>query len=493
MSSFEKLTVKIPNEIYRLQQRSLDRTILSKEDRFPIKIKEINGKRSFSGVVRNLSTLGLGIDILEDSEIGKRKLGFVTELDQSIVVSIEFPNNEIGRKIPGRITHWKSNDAEKSVYLGISCTFPIAQGDEHSLEDYLLERRYPDVFRARSVLDYERVWKMLQSLDKVIHVDSSKKDSSIVTWKKTSWSHKPLHRIYLLNNQEDPEKIHGTLSVSRFYSKTWLIHQLAVDGTKGQALSHQLYGRALDFLRQTEEVGYTIGTWPKEVNVFKRYYLEFVQNDDSQFHYLEECNFLEFPVQQTIQLLEKNHFASEFSIEPFNYRAQKDVLQFLRSKYPAIFLESLNLSEYQMLLEDLQNYYGRVGLKRNREILLAYSKDKKTVGFSIVEFGSNNQNIFSLFDNFRIYSLEKDPQIAFQIKIKLLLETFKIYFKNGIRHVTCWSDDADLKKFASIFNQPIHVYFWIANAVRMKAFLRHLDRLHGRMSTIRSSRTSTKN
>lgn len=488
VNTAENFQIQIPTEINRIHQRGLDRTLLSKEDQFSIKIREINGQRSFIGVVQNLSTLGLGIEILEKSENGKRKHGSITDLDQSVVVSIEFPDNEIGRKIPGRITHWKMNELDQSIYLGISCTFPIAQGDEHSLEDYLLERRYPDVFRARSVLDYERVWKMLQSLDKVIHVDSSKKDSSIVTWKKTSWSHKPLHRIYLLNNQEDPEKIHGTLSVSRFYSKTWLLHQLAVDGTKGQALSHQLYGRALDFLRQTEEVGYTIGTWPKEVNVFKRYYVEFIENDPAEYHYLEPCLILEYPVQEAKAELEKANISNDITIEPFNYRVQKDVLQFLRSKYPSVFLESLNLSEYQMLLEDVQKNYGRVGLKRSREILLALSKDKKILGFSIVEYGSNNQNIFSLFDNFRIFSLIDDPNFSYQIKTKLLLETMKIYSKVGIGRAISWTNDLDLEKCVTNCERTLDAYFWVANAVRMKAFLRHLDRLHGRISIIRSSR-----
>ena len=125
VNTAENFQIQIPTEINRIHQRGLDRTLLSKEDQFSIKIREINGQRSFIGVVQNLSTLGLGIEILEKSENGKRKHGSITDLDQSVVVSIEFPDNEIGRKIPGRITHWKMNELDQSIYLGISCTFPM--------------------------------------------------------------------------------------------------------------------------------------------------------------------------------------------------------------------------------------------------------------------------------------------------------------------------------------------------------------------------------
>jgi hypothetical protein len=276
--------------------------------------------------------------------------------------------------------------------------------------------------------------------------------------------------------------------VSRFYTKTWLIHQLAVDGTRGRVLSHQLYGRVLDFLRQSAEVKFTVGTWPKEARVFHRYYLDFIQSDpDPSNHYLEPCLILEFPVTETVKELASAR-DSNLEVRPFDYGHQDEVLGFLRSKYPPIFLQALDLDEFRMCLEDVRDYYDRVALRRKREILLAFAPGDVLVGFSLVEYGSANQNIFSLFDNFRLFALTSDPVQATLVKKVLLEATMRVYAQAGIANAITWTSDPEMEALVSCCRLELDAYFWIANAKRTKAFLRHLDRLHGRMSTLRAAR-----
>lgn len=483
-SEKEIIALEVPATVHRIHRRRLDRTELGSGEKFPVTLREMNGRRCLSGIAINISPVGFGIEVRLDERQNADRL---RTLHQDLVFLAEIPGISARNPTPARVVHFRMSADGSTAHLGIACIVPIAVGDEPSLEDFLLEHRYPDVVRARTDEDYEKIWRMLFNLDKVVHVDASRKESSIATWKKSSWSPAPLHRIYLLRNPENPAKTRGTLSVSRFYSKTWLIHQLAVDGTRGRVLSHQLYGRVLDFLRQTEEVKFTVGTWSKDARVFQKYYLDFIHADpDPSNHYLEQCSYLEFPVTDTLQELEKSPMA-DYVMRPFDYTSQGEILRFLRGSYPPIFLEALDLDEYRMCLEDVHDYYGRVALQRNREILLAHKPGGGLAGFALVEYGSPNQNIFSLFDNFRLFPLVEGLEAA-MVRKELLRAAMQVYARVGIPRATIWTADQELERSVSCCSPGIEVYFWIANTRRIKAFLRHLDRLHGRMSTMRATR-----
>ncbi|HLG18718.1 MAG TPA: hypothetical protein VI895_02740 [Bdellovibrionota bacterium] len=481
----DDLALETPTVVQRIHRRRLDRTDLPSAERFPVNVREMSGQRHLFGVVTDLSPVGFGIEVPLDKQ---RTAERIRGLNRDLVLVADIPGNPARNSTPAKVAHLEVDPGASVARLGVACTVPLAVGDEPSLEDFLLERRYPDVVRACTDADYEKIWQMLFSLEKVVHVDAGRKESSVVTWKKTSWSPAPLHRIYLLRNPEDTSKTQGTLSVSRFYNRTWLIHQLAVDGTRGRVLSHQLYGRVLDFLRQTAEVKFTIGTWPKEARVFHRYYLDFIQADpDPSNHYLEPCLILEFPVAETLKELE-GFPGDNLVVRPFDYGKQDDILRFLRSKYPPIFLQALDLDEYRMCLEDVRGYYDRVALQRNREILLAFAPGEVLVGFALVEYGSANQNIFSLFDNFRLFTLFGNGPQATLIRKVLLEATMRVYARAGISRAITWTSDPEMETCVSCCRRELDAYFWIANAKRTKAFLRHLDRLHGRMSTRRAAR-----
>lgn len=478
-----------PSNLYKLGQRVLDRVSLPSPGKFSVHIQEMSGRRRFAATLADISSQGLGLRVQGDARDGVRRF-----LSADLHVLVEPRIESVDREtVPATVAHWRLED-DGTISIGLKCHIPIAVGDRNSLEDFLLDQKYPHVRRSKTNEDYSSVWDlMIHQLENVIHVDSARKTSSIITWKKTSWSQRPLHRIYILKDEGLAETT-GTLSVSRFYSRSWLIHQLAVDASKGKIMSHELYGRVLDFLRQSDEASYTVGTWPKTARVFQRYYLDFIQNDAPDMHYLEDTWILEFDTQRALEEVQAKKRPLPLSIRPFQYSDQTEILSELRKRFPPIFMKALDLQEYDMKLRDIDVLYGRVGLERKREIYLAHMKNE-LVGFSIVEWGSKNQNIFSLFDNFRIITTAAaKPEDVFQIKLALLEKTLLHYEKLGIDQVITWSKDEDMKNGLQTCHLSLDAFFWIANARQMKKFLRHLDRFHGRMESIKllRSRRETK-
>ena len=306
----------------------------------------------------------------------------------------------------------------------------------------------------------------------------------MLTWKKSSWSTRPIHRLYLLKDREEQESAAyvGTFAASRYYSRTWLLHQLGVDGTRAQVLSHQLYGRVVDFLRQTEDVKFVMGTFPKNARVFQRYYLDFIRGDpEGDKHHLEETNIMEFEVDRCLDDL---HGVAAVGMEVVPYRLgdQAYVLEVLSRSHSPLYLEAHDLKPFDLLLEEVSDIYERVSLRRGRNIFMA-RKQGRDVGFAIVECGSEDQNVFSLFDCFRIYVV--DEAFAEETKAALLRRVLEHYREKNIAHAIAWSDDAAFGKLCPSAKLFYEVYYWVAKADRMKPFLRHLDTLHGTMTVLR--------
>ena len=126
-----------------------------------------------------------------------------------------------------------------------------------------------------------------------------------------------------------------------------------------------------------------------------------------------------------------------------------------------------------------------MALRRSREILVA-KKQGQVLGFAIVEWGSKDQNVFSLFDQFRLYVLQEEQKE--EICRVLFARIFALYQKHHISTAICWSQDTSLVSYVPSGKVFHDAYYWIVKATRMQAFLRHLDRLHGRMDTLRSRR-----
>jgi hypothetical protein len=478
-----------PTELYRIHWRQLDRSVLREDEMLPVRIREATGRRHARGRIADLSPRGLGVLLDPDPKDGNRRwLG----LDQNIIVEPQIPGLSGRDAVPAKVAHWREGEIGEPLRLGISCTIPLALGDQHSLEDFLLERKYPNVKRARTSEDYGEVWRLISlAFQTLTPADVSKKESSIITWKKASWSHVPINRIYLLKSEEQQQgESIGTFSASRYYHRTWLLHQLGVDGSKGLLLSHQLYGRVVDYLRHTDDIKYVMGTFPKDSRVFQKYYIDFIRNDpNAQFHYLEETNILEFDVAQAAAVTSEPNAPSHISLSRFSLKDQSYIFGELKKRFSPMALDALDLREFDPELMDVAAIYHRVALRRNREITVAHVHGRP-VGFAIAEWGSDDQNVFSLFDNFRIFCTEVNDKTAEAIKRALLEHVMKAYAKLGVRVAISWTTDTSLASLVAggkIFHDA---YYWIAASNRMGPFLRHLDRIHGRTQAIRHARTT---
>ncbi len=481
-----KCFVYYPNSVFLVHHRDLDRTQIPKEEIVTVKIKEVSGRRSLLGNILDLSVKGLKINIpINERCDSQRILGF----ERDVIMTVNIPGVDRMDPIPGRVTNW-FNGVE-AVHIGTSCFIPLSVGDQESVEDFLLDKKYPNVKRSKSSSDHLQVWRLLQkTLEKIAPPDMTRKDESIITWKKTSWCRRPIHNLYLLYSDQAKNNQHeaiGTIAVSRFYSKTWLLHQLGVDGSSGQLLSHQLYGRTLDFLRNTDDVKYTIGTWPKASSVLKKYYLEFIERDPfPQYHYLEQTNVVDFYVVKVLSSLKARVLPTNIKILEANARQCQEILQDLRNKYPDIFLDALDLRDFDMHLESTNALYESVSLKRGRNILSAMDGNELK-GYAILDYGSKYQNVYSLFDNFKIFTLGNDSRDN-EIKLMLLREVMVVYHSMGIEMAMSWTKDKILTSGLDGTDVFLEAYLWVANTKRMKSFLRHLDSIQGRINVIRGAR-----
>ena len=333
------LHVKFPKRITRIHQRKSDRFFLEETEYIDATLQEVTGKRHVPVRIVDLSSQGFGLRIgLKDQKEVERILG----LDEHMVI---YPNKSQRldeTPFSAKIAYWKQEN--DTIHLGVSCPIPLALGEKDALEDFFLGKKYPNVRRVKTDQDYQDVWRLItEAFQTLTPVDPSKTESSIVTWKKASWSPYPLNRMYVLDSDEAKNQIAATISTSRFYHRTWLIHQLAVDQSLAQVLTHPLYSSVVDYLQQTRDVQYLTGCWPKELRVFKRYYLDFIRNDsDQEAHYLEETNILEFNIERACKDLPASIKCNGIEVDAMERAEEMEILLYLEQKYPALFLDALD-------------------------------------------------------------------------------------------------------------------------------------------------------
>lgn len=465
----------VPELVYRVRRRVSDRVNLNVSEQILVELREKNGRRNFKMHIQNLSIKGLGL-VSNDKNIFSRLI----ELDKEVYVKPHIPGLQRSEWLPAKVVHWKK--IGELFIIGIDCELPLGFGEETYVEDFLLRKKYPNVIRANSQKDYILAWNILDEAYKhFTPVDQQKLNDVIISWLKTSWSRKPLHRVYLLQKNSQTSKTNktlGTISASLFYSKTWLVHQLAVDGTQGQILSHQLYGRAFDYLKQTRNVKYITGIWPKGHRVFQKYYVDFIREDSSvNPHSLSETRVFHLDTQlalDSVQPLSKEIYSKECeSLDDWS-----EIYNHLKTKFPVFVLDAMDITPVDFELRDVDELYMTVALDRKRKWLIFFEEDK-LLAFSLIEWSSGSHSVFDLFNQFRIFFLADPHGYSDKVMKTVFGKILQVYADNNIKKTIFTDPIINPHNFlagSEFFGEAL---LWIGSTKNTNGFLRHLDRLHG--------------
>ncbi len=236
--------------------------------------------------------------------------------------------------------------------------------------------------------------------------------------------------------------IEATLSATRIYQGTWLIHQLAV--ANDLKANSRLYREALfaSYCHTFEYVHATNGScWALWYAEDKRWnklaHKAFVTKQCSTgkvflkpFRLMEtSCSGPQLPQLEGLEI-------GSPSPEEIG-----DLLSIASQNKSKQYIEALDLCPSRFDMQNIKKIMDNAGFCRERRVIVA-RQSGEPVAAAILEAGDNAMNLFRLYDSVRLFSMVDDGQLAYPILIE---EARTWYRKRNKEAFVCFVEDNNIE------------------------------------------------
>lgn len=449
------LFFEIPEKIFLVHRRRLDR-LTFKDNSTKITIDAPN---TFSvGIIKNISPRGFAVTV------NHKELNF--QLFDAITVF--FLDN---CRVFVEILH--INHTEDSTIIGCRVF-------DESLDEYkrwiteIVPFFFPNVVKVQSRDDRSDLAKVFQNSLLGGHFSPS---SFLVA----SEQKQPKGSFFLLKDGDRPC---AALATHQIYSKTWLIYTLGLTKDFSTRLPNNLFNRISWYLTGENSATYLSGFWPSQTKLFDRSYTAFALKDfNPSDHHLETIDILQFKSKN----LSKSDFPDGIKCELAHPNDWLKIREIIQSNYSVVYQDALDLNSgfEEVLNGDFIN--------GNKRFILVAKKTEKILGIAILECTKNSPLTFGLSNTFRfIFEDGVDQSVVSQI---LFENSLSLYNQEKISVCTLYLAK-EHKFLCPKFKEPVarleNIYFWIVRNTRMKAFIRHLDRLDWELKFLEKNKANIK-
>ncbi|MGZ7081187.1 MAG: hypothetical protein ACXVJT_17365, partial [Thermoanaerobaculia bacterium] len=137
-------------------------------------------------------------------------------------------------------------------------------------------------------------------------------------------------------------------------------------------------------------------------------------------------------------------------------------------------------------LGDLNGRFAKLGVRRQRRLLLALENDAP-IGFALAEVSSPGLNLYEALSSFRIFVLAAGAHVGDEVRASLLSALLPIYRQSGRRLARGIIDprDADSFRRLGIVLDDKQSMCWTAHRSIHQRFAEHVNRFFERLEARR--------
>jgi hypothetical protein len=212
-------------------------------------------------------------------------------------------------------------------------------------------------------------------------------------------------RCWLYHGEGDDHAA-GTICTSRVYSKTWLIHHMAVDREMSAAqkliILADLFPRtAFQWLAGAEEGAYVVGYFDAHRTFNQGTFLQFFDGQRCKdCHDVQQLHLWDVQLDQLVLPAS----VPGLDVRPVTEAETEELSRFLRERDGELLYRAFDLAPESFALEPL----SATSLRRHRRAVVAVS-DGTVLGYGLLEAAARGTNIFSLYDTCRVIVLGQTP------------------------------------------------------------------------------------
>ncbi|MFH1017884.1 MAG: PilZ domain-containing protein [Pseudomonadota bacterium] len=468
--------VSLPQKIYKVHRRFGDRRPVSGSD-LKVAIQGPDKRNLFSGELVDFSDRGFGV------RCGKEalKLPLLEEVEVQIKRASDPPVS-----FKAEVAHTTPLPDNTAFVLGVRITRAADPAMLQSFLGSLCVKAFPTVRAARENQDFEGVADLLTAMAGVARLPN--RERLIEAWKRLGEGPERPAEIFL---QQRGGRVTATMTASRVYSATYLLHTFAIEKRDAFHLPVEMFYRMFDFIMRERTAEFACGMWPASHRFMDRYYGTFVRRDfDPTDHHFETTRVMRFvPAQGEDPFKAQGRYRTGIATREDEIAAWETA----KSKLSPVLYEASDWGRKDIKLSEIGESYAKAGHLRRREIVTVKDGDS-LLAFAVVEISSGAAGVFGLSNSFRIFFMRggQGRSSEKQAIVKALVSQVLVqYRKDGIEACCLYGDKtwdwlSGIPGFAALLGD---VSLWIVRRTRAKAFLRHLERVNWELSLFRGGKT----
>lgn len=350
---------------------------------------------------------------------------------------------DLGRGLPVRavasVRHLApSPESPDQVICGIRFT-EMDRPTQHRLVDYLISKSFPRVRTARDD-DATALWDFLEHTNYLSEakrrVQLYPEEEIRATQARLLRAPAHLSRTLLYTDQDE---IHGTISLTRIFSHTWMVHHLAAAMRVAALVPRHLLLYLGEYISKTPDIEYVRMMWRPNNNWSNRMLGRLIhrlhnheQSVVKHYTYLDMAADALPPVGDDGGWKVRRLAPSESAELEIHFVERREFF----------LMKAEDLHRQDPHLSGLNERYGQSNLRRHREILIA-ERGGTVGGFCLVELGSPAFNLSNLLNAFRLVLTRAAEGEADTVGRVLALAAGELYAETGQRRVVALVEDPE--------------------------------------------------
>ncbi|HLG20341.1 MAG TPA: hypothetical protein VI895_11070 [Bdellovibrionota bacterium] len=465
-----RMDVSVPDLLAKLNRRLTSRVPVTATDTFVATFRDSFRDVDVTGQVEDLTERGVSL-ITDDRESILPAGVFLPRITLSLGPGFE-------TTLQGRVIHCEDTpDGRLSLKVNIENN---ERTQMRALFNFVVSRRYSTTSELTSD-QYSKVWVLFNNSGYTALVEPDSlafmQNSAPPTWDRLYQSRGELSRNVAVD--EGGEALSAGLHLTRLFSRTWIVHHLAIIHGHQRSATPKLFGAMCDFLLQTDAEYVISYTKANESWSQKNYYQFASAYPDPNLNVIRSYDVLQFP------LLKRNvdlTIPESVIVREANKWDRKRIARFLSLHLPSLECTAFDYVTEQVDLTDVGEKYKGAGLDRNRHFFIA-EVDALPVAFVICESVTEGVNIWSLGNSFQIYSFDPKHALLPGAKRALVIAALQHYRRLGRPLALYFGSDEDYSYVEGIEWVPFEkTSLWVTTRAMIPRFREYNALLFGRIA-----------
>jgi len=328
---------------------------------------------------------------------------------------------------------WSRTEGEYRV-LGLRF-FTMAGEARENLLRFLLPLMRPNVGELRPD-ELDQVLRLYEQVNYFGAIDKSDTSRPILaeaseTWSKILQTGRDLGTFICVR---EGDRVTGAIGMSRVYANTWLSHSMAaVHGSSSIPTEHLRLGQ-IEQMERESTTEYLQAYFQPSKGYADRYYQAALRAAPRpELHCMFDATVLDFDLTAI-----PGEDTWGWATGPANPTEERGFLAAMRRRFPELYLSAIDLSTMGVRLGRLTEQYAKLGLQRDRK-LLVHRQNEKVMAYALLEISSPGLTLNGCHEGFWLFEADsaKSPDAA--TWRPLVLACLQVYRDLGRSRIKCFT------------------------------------------------------